>query len=56
MSSGFDSLVKLWDLRTLAARATLQTPVMTRCTRLVFDDTRIVTGSLNGTVVVLDVQ
>ena len=38
--------MKLWDLRTLAARATLQTPVMTRCTRLVFDDTRIITGSL----------
>jgi hypothetical protein len=34
----------------------LQTPVMTRCTRLVFDDTRIITGSLNGTVVVLDIQ
>ena len=37
-------------------RAVLQTPVMTRCTRLCFDDTRIITGSLNGTVVVLDVQ
>ena len=37
-------------------RAVLQTPVMTRCTRLVFDDTRIITGSLNGTVVVLDIQ
>lgn len=56
VSSGFDSLVRLWDLRTLTARAVLQTPVMTRCTRLVFDDTRIITGSLNGTVVVLDVQ
>ena len=37
-------------------RAILQTPVMTRCTRLCFDDTRIITGSLNGTVVILDVQ
>ena len=33
VSSGFDSLVRLWDLRTLTERAVLQTPVMTRCTR-----------------------
>ena len=34
----------------------LKSMLLTRCTRLVFDDTRIITGSLNGTVVVLDIQ
>ena len=36
-------------------RRSPQAPSGTRCTRLAYDDTRIVTGSLNGTVVVFDV-
>ena len=43
-------------LERLEPRAVLQTPPMTRCTRLVFDETRIITGSLDGWVVALDIQ
>ena len=63
VTSGFDSLVKIWDLRTLSSsggvgrtalgslpRVTLQAPPASRCTRLAYDDTRVVTGSLAGAV------
>ena len=58
MTSSFDSTIKIWDLRMglNKFRAMLQTPHDTRCTRLVYDDTRIITGSLRGVTVILDIQ
>lgn len=55
VTSSFDSTVRLWDIRKgFELRATLHAPVGTRCTRLAYDDTRIVTGSLNQQVVCFD--
>lgn len=57
VTSGFDSAVKIWDLRMgLAQRARLDAPHGTRCTRLAYDENRIVTGSLCGAIVVWDFQ
>ncbi len=54
VTSGFDSIVRLWELRTLTQRAALHTEPTARCTRLAYDDTRIVTGALSGKIAVLD--
>ena len=57
LTSSFDSTVKLWDQRKgVQRRATLHAPGGTRCTRLAYDDTRIVTGSLSGAVCCFDFQ
>jgi len=56
LTASFDTTVKIWDLRMgLSHRATLHAPGGMRCTRLGFDDTRIVTGSLNGSLACFDV-
>ena len=56
LTASFDSTVKMWDARMgFQLRATLPAPAGTRCTRLAFDDTRIVTGSLNQSIVCFDV-
>lgn len=55
LSCAFDSVIRIWDLRSgLVQRAAMQAPPTTRCTRLAYNDTTIITGGLNGTVVVLD--
>ena len=55
VSGGFDSQVKIWDLRQgLALRATMAAPPNAKCTRVAYDDTRVVTGSLTGSFVVFD--
>jgi len=55
LSASFDSSVKIWDLRkALTPRAVMYAPPNTRCTRISYDDTRVLTGSLNGTVVSFD--
>ena len=41
-------------VRTLTQRAALHTEPTARCTRLAYDDTRIVTGALSGKIAVLD--
>ena len=55
LTAGFDSTVKIWDLRMgLKLRATLAAPPGAGCTRLAYDDTRIVTGSLSGAILCFD--
>lgn len=68
VTSGFDSCVHIWDLKRFGSylshvvghpdrmckRATMCAPPNTRCTRLAYDDTRVITGSLNGTIVCFD--
>ena len=55
MTASFDSSIKVWDLRMgLALRTKLLAPPLTRCTRCAYDDTKIVAGSLSGSIVVFD--
>ena len=55
VTASFDSTVRLWEVRMgFEQRATLHAPVGTRCTRLAYDDTRIVTGSLNQRIICFD--
>ena len=56
VTAGFDSVVRVWDLRKgLAPRARFQMPTDTRCTRIAIDDHKIVMGSLTGRVMLIDV-
>ena len=56
VTSSFDSSVKIWDMRRgLAQRAELHAQIGCKYTRVVFNDTRVITGSLDGSFTVFDI-